>query len=231
MDIFIIRHGESEENAGTSTSDDAALTPRGREQARRTGQWFAESELRPQCLFISPALRTLETAHFIRKTLPVAAVVDPDLCEKGLLYESPGLSGDEIRARFDSPEGAPGGTEPGGTEQTQGLLLPEDFPRSTGWAGNTSDETKSEFVERAHRVLQRYVTEYAARFSAIGLVTHAHFAGFLLGALLDIPTHLISKRRLRHLNCGVTRIMCTEAYRLIHFMNATSHLGDLVVPE
>ncbi|TVQ26357.1 MAG: histidine phosphatase family protein [Spirochaetaceae bacterium] len=225
MNIYIIRHAESEENAGTSASNDAALTPRGREQARRTGHWLSNLELRPRSLFVSPALRTLETADLIRESLPVDATVDPDLCEHGLLYGDDGLSGAEIETRFGRD------LETRGTEQRSGYRLPADFTQSHGWARDLAGETKSDFVERALRVIERYGEGFRPGSPPIALVTHAHFGGFLLGTMLDIPSSMLSRRRMRQLNCGVTRIEFTESYRIVHFSNATAHLGDLVVSE
>ncbi len=213
VNIYIIRHGESEENAGASTSDDTALTLRGREQARRTGHWLSNLELRPRSLFVSPALRTMETADLIRESLSGDATVDPDLCEHGLLYENEGLSGTEIENRFEA------------------FNLPASFPRSHGWARNRDGESKSGFVERVMRVIERYDNGFPPGSPPIALVTHAHFGGYLLGTILDIPASLLSKRRIRQLNCGVTRVEFTDSYRIIHFMNATAHLGDAIALE
>lgn len=232
MNIYIIRHGESEENSGVSASGDAALTPRGREQARRTGRWLAGVDPQPTRILISPAVRTLQTAHLIRDALPVSAVVVPDLCEHGLLYDNDGLSGDEILSRFGSTAGT------AGTELPPELELPADFPKTHGWARGLEGETKTAFVARVDRVLSRYVGDGYGDGAgihdqdpgapAIALVTHAHIGGFILGRLLDIPEHLLSKRRLRHMNCGVSRIEFTESYRQLHFANATWHLGDQI---
>lgn len=239
MNIYIIRHGESEENSGVSSSGDAALTPRGREQARRTGRWLAGVYPQPTRIFVSPATRTLETARLIRDALAVSAVVDPDLCERGLLYDNDGLSGDEILSRFGST------AVTAGTELLPELELPAGFPKTHGWARGLEGETKPAFVARVDRVVSRYLGGYGdgnhgdrgdgagvhdqdPRAPAIALVTHAHIGGFILGRLLDVPEHLLSKRRLRHMNCGVSRIEFTESYRQLHFANATWHLGDQV---
>ncbi|MFP4510815.1 MAG: histidine phosphatase family protein [Spirochaetaceae bacterium] len=189
----------------------------------RTGRWLSSLEFRPKRLSVSPALRTLETADLILKTLKVDAFVDPDLCEHGLLYGDDGLSGAEIEARF--------GEHTGKRESRTAFHLPTDFPHSHGWALDLSGETKRDFLERATRVIRRYGEGYPPGSPAFALVTHAHFGGFVLGTMLDIPPAMLSKRRMRQVNCGVTRIEFTDSYRVVHFSNATAHLGDLVVHE
>ncbi|WP_295997128.1 phosphohistidine phosphatase SixA [Rugamonas sp.] len=63
MDLILWRHAEAED-AGPGLSDlERALTVKGQKQARRMGQWL-DSQLPEGCrIWVSPAVRTLQTAE------------------------------------------------------------------------------------------------------------------------------------------------------------------------
>lgn len=210
--LYVIRHGESAENTGESFSGDSPLTERGREQARRTGRWLARTADRnptPEVVYASPALRTLETAHAVADACGAPLVVDRDLCEFGMLYEAPGLSGSELQSLM--PE----------------AVLPADFPSDTGWAAASREESKASLHERVERSVTRYAggTGGAGDGPAVAaIVSHAHFGGFFLGRLFRIPADQLSQNRLRLFNCGVSRVTVTERYRQLDYGNLTTHL-------
>ena len=62
VSIWLVRHGESEANAGLVTSDPHTikLTEKGHEQANRQAQFFRDA---PSLIITSPFLRTKQTAH------------------------------------------------------------------------------------------------------------------------------------------------------------------------
>ncbi|MFM1652591.1 histidine phosphatase family protein [Brevibacillus sp. B_LB10_24] len=75
MNIYLIRHGESEHNVDrfrmAHTHDSKhALTERGRKQANLTGQFMSRQIMGNAVLYSSPYLRTIETAKAIHAMLP-----------------------------------------------------------------------------------------------------------------------------------------------------------------
>ena len=76
-DVVLLRHGESETAAAGLVGGDAALTARGREQAREAGRALAERPF--DACFTSPALRARETAGLVLEGRDVSRSVLPDL--------------------------------------------------------------------------------------------------------------------------------------------------------
>ncbi len=70
--VFLIRHGESESNAGlpSATADSALLTPRGRQQAELVARAIAEV---PALIVTSPYRRARQTAEPTIGRFPAAA--------------------------------------------------------------------------------------------------------------------------------------------------------------
>ena len=70
--VFLIRHGESESNAGlpSATADSAPLTPRGRWQAEQVARVIAEA---PALIVTSPFRRARQTAEPTVSRFPSAA--------------------------------------------------------------------------------------------------------------------------------------------------------------
>lgn len=215
--LYVIRHGQSMENTGENSGGDTKLTPTGRKQAALTGQWLqtgTENRPVPSAVFASPARRTVETARVIAEACGVPLMIDPDLCEFGMLYEAAGLTGTELKSLVP------------------GVELPKGFPMDQGWAVHTEGEDKDELHERVERSLERYV--YGTRWgatnepSSVAIVSHAHFGGFFLGRLFRIPAEQLSSNRLRLSNCGVSMVTITEKYRQLEMGNHTAHLNGVV---
>ncbi len=72
VQVFLIRHGQSESNAGLSSADPASipLTATGRRQARQVAQALADV---PALIVTSPYLRAQQTARPLIARHPAAA--------------------------------------------------------------------------------------------------------------------------------------------------------------
>jgi broad specificity phosphatase PhoE len=69
IDLYVIRHAESAANASGShliggRSNETPLTEKGTEQAIRLGCYLSAKAIEPDFIYSSPALRTLQTAHY-----------------------------------------------------------------------------------------------------------------------------------------------------------------------
>ncbi|WP_198035387.1 histidine phosphatase family protein [Streptacidiphilus rugosus] len=96
LTLTAVRHGQSTANAafhaaeaegaldvGISCRDaDLSLTSLGREEARALGRWLAtrDGDGLPQSLWVSPYLRTQETAELVVEELDRAGLPLPELC-------------------------------------------------------------------------------------------------------------------------------------------------------
>lgn len=106
--LYLVRHGESAQNAGVNKElripDHAVpLTQKGREQADETGA-FLERILRGEpsdniAMWVSPYRRTRETAEIIRRHVP-APVKEDDMLVELQFGIFDGLSDEEAAAEF-----------------------------------------------------------------------------------------------------------------------------------
>jgi broad specificity phosphatase PhoE len=110
-------------------------------------------------------------------------------------------------------------------------ILPEDFPEERGWAADFDGESKADLVARCDRVAAWLTSTHPAGSGAITIVSHAQFCGYLIGRLFGIPGETLSQNRIRLSNCGVTRIDFALTHKVIHYSNATFHLGDVGLLE
>ena len=102
MDLLLVRHGESAGNleGRLQGTVDSPLTPLGRSQAARVGEWLRGRGLRWNAAYCSPLVRAKETAAIIaEKSGFAAAVVDDELHEVGA-GSLEGLTRDEIFKRY-----------------------------------------------------------------------------------------------------------------------------------
>ena len=83
-DVLLIRHGESEANAGTSDDCDCGLTALGREQSEKTGRLLRRHfDLSGTIAITSPYRRARETAELIAQGSALAFRADPRVREWG----------------------------------------------------------------------------------------------------------------------------------------------------
>lgn len=68
QELYLIRHGESEMNVAThligGRSNHTPLTEKGIKQAKLLGKYFLEENIFPNRVFVSPAVRTLQTCQY-----------------------------------------------------------------------------------------------------------------------------------------------------------------------
>lgn len=68
--FYFVRHAETEMNVQPDIiggrSNQTPLTPRGKRQAALFGEWLgAQEDIKPDIVYVSPAIRTRDTAHII----------------------------------------------------------------------------------------------------------------------------------------------------------------------
>ena len=234
MELYIIRHGQSSNNAseetGTPRVCEPPLTEAGRRQAALVGERFrtldwarvhhyeAEDKVTQGLtrLYASPMLRTLETAEAIRRTTGLIPHVWIDIHEVGGVWLDhgdgrgpvglPGLGRAEIRERFPH------------------FVLPPEV-REDGW-WNRPHEADEQGHLRAQRVAGE-LRELANTDERVGIVSHGGIGSYLLDVLLGLL--FVPHIRFSMNNTSVTRVdMTPEGNRLL-FSNRVDHLpGELV---
>jgi phosphohistidine phosphatase len=75
MDLILWRHAEAEDGDGIFSDSKRRLTPRGEKQAQQVAHWLQQHLPRKRKILVSPAERTLQTAH----ALECAYEIEPRL--------------------------------------------------------------------------------------------------------------------------------------------------------
>lgn len=95
MRVYIVRHGQSTNNAGQTLLDDPPLTPLGRRQMKRVAKWLAEEPATIHWLLTSPFLRALQSASLLEQVLELESETWDDLRE----YDAEMETEDEVWER------------------------------------------------------------------------------------------------------------------------------------
>ncbi len=225
MQLYLIRHGESTNNAlGTDVgrSHDPALTDLGMRQAEILAAHLADPQLpgngwetpggyHLDHLYCSAMQRALQTAEPIGKALGLKPEVWTDIHEQGGIY-------------LDEPDGGRSG-HPGLTleaiqAQFPNFMLP-DTVTSAGW-WNRDYETRGMAAGRAIAVAERLL-DRRANDEQIGIVSHGFFMNLLIKALLhQLPS---PDMYYSHYNTGITRIdIEADSFMRLRYFNRVGHL-------
>jgi phosphohistidine phosphatase len=97
MKVFVVRHSVPEDGDDYEENPDPPLSKEGREIAEALGKWMLEAEVLPNFIWVSPKLRTQETAEIIRDAigLPEEAVevkgsMDSDMSIRKMVLKAAG---------------------------------------------------------------------------------------------------------------------------------------------
>ncbi len=216
MQLYLIRHAESENNAISPHDrvEDPPITELGRQQAEHLSAWM--QTLKIDTLITSPFRRALETTRSILQITPQKAHVWLDMHERGGCYRgylpdeiegAMGLGAAEIRAHL--------------TIDDRECRIDETIDQS-GWWGGKDQETDDEAKQRASAVARRLQNTFGANGQTIVAVTHADFKRLLLGAMLPqvLDPHSIGPMR----NTGITKVDFDGSRWQLDWLNSVSHL-------
>jgi 2,3-bisphosphoglycerate-dependent phosphoglycerate mutase len=232
MDLFIVRHGQSFNNALEDVKDrveDPPLTEAGEKQAERVGEYLgggrhllaverSDGNRLLDHIYCSPMLRTLQTAQPIGRALNMAPEVWVDIHEWGGIFLDhgdergivgyPGMNRSDIEQRF------------------HGYVVPATISEDGWWDPSRGQEQTASAHGRAIGVAEA-LWERAGEESRIALVAHGGFIDSLLKALL----HLLPSQHvgLEHHNTAITHLKFTEAKLQMHYMARTEHLPDELI--
>jgi broad specificity phosphatase PhoE len=227
MELYLIRHGQSLNNAMNETLRqrvcDPPLTELGGQQARlaaerlrsldwaRPPSWDSEDGSRLTRLYTSPMLRALETAEAIRQATELTPHVWTDLHEHGGIW----LDYNDGRGQV----GLPGMGRSEMQERFPHFVLPEGLPEDGWWNRPFEDEASA--YGRAQRVAHG-LRQWANTEERMGLVGHGGLGDSLIGALLDMP--FVGHLRFNQYNTALSRLDVTPQGVKLRFLNRVDHL-------
>ena len=234
MELFIIRHGQSGNNALTNISDrsvDPPLTDLGERQAEMLGEYVARGEnqelsreatgntkyelrqgLGITSLFTSPMYRSLQTVQPVSRASGLAPRIWVDIHEEGGMFLNHG--GDEGLV------GYPGRPRSEILAEFPDYVLPTSFDE-TGW-WNKDHEDPASLLVRATKVSEQ-LREMAKTEDRVAIITHGAFMNALLNAIFG----QISEGHMyyRHHNTAISRFYMDGDGRFeVLYLNSTVHL-------
>ena len=235
MELFIIRHGQSGNNALANIRDrsvDPPLTDLGERQAEMLGEYVARGEnqelsrettgntkyelrhgLGITSLFTSPMYRSLQTVQPVSRASGLAPRIWVDIHEEGGMFLNHG--GDEGLV------GYPGRTRSEILAEFPDYVLPTSFDE-TGW-WNKDHEDPASLLVRATKVSEQ-LKEMAKTEDRVAIITHGAFMNALLNAIFG----QISEGHMyyRHHNTAISRFYMDGDGRFeVLYLNSTVHLN------
>lgn len=171
MKLLLIRHAESEGNAGGVIQGQAEypLSERGWAQARQLAAHVAQEHPDTARVYASPQIRAMQTAEVVAQALGVTLVRDERLREYGV-GEFAGLTSAEIEQRFPQ-------------------FIKER--RARGWASIPGEEGREPFHRRVVEVFAEIVARHSGddSESQVAVVSHggtlSAYLSSLVGCKLD----------------------------------------------
>ena len=232
MELYIIRHGQSSNNASGDDGQrvcDPPLTGIGEAQANQLARYLASDGggavgIRPgfrfDRLFSSPMLRAMQTAAPAGKALGIRPEIWIDIHEEGGIWLDEGDDRGEV--------GYPGLTRSEIETRFPGFVIPEAITEAGWW--NRPPEVKSEWRARASRVASVLHERFAGTGERIGLVCHGGFANDLLHAVFaGMPDSIYFENP----NTAISRLDFNgKGWVQVRYLSLVAHLTpDLITPE
>jgi 2,3-bisphosphoglycerate-dependent phosphoglycerate mutase len=211
VQLYLIRHGQSENNACPEHMrvEDAELTELGQQQARHLAPWIATLEL--DRLFCSPFRRTLQTAWPLMQQAGLEVEVKIPLHEVGGCVAGPG--GDDLVGR-------PGITGDELREDFPGYQVPASIDEN-GWWKSQPNETDAQLHKRVEDLFQSTVEEFADSDQKIGFMMHADITHHLLSVVARVTGDRLARVLY---NTAVTRLTIGRDSLVMDIYNSISHL-------
>lgn len=228
MELFLIRHGQSANNALGDVKrrdKDPELTELGEEQAEHLSAYLAAGghlspgervEGRPlfDRLYCSPMIRAMRTAVPLGKKLGITPEVWVDIHEMGGIYLDHGGERGTV--------GYPGQTRGEMAARFPGYALPDEVGEDGWWAGGM----ESFHVGQGRAIgVAAALRERAAENERIALVSHGGFGSCLLQALgRQLPAEGVYYD---HGNTAISRLELRDGgVTVMRYLNRLDHLPE-----
>jgi 2,3-bisphosphoglycerate-dependent phosphoglycerate mutase len=245
MELYFIRHGQSQNNANWNNTDyqespDPALTEIGLEQARLLAEFLKKNQtisndkvwnIQNRYGFGLTHIYTSLMERAVYTAAPVAKALDLPLTAWKEIHEEGGIfsRGDATNIR-----GLPGKTRSFFTENFPTMTLPEELDE-TGW-WNRPFEGNEERQPRADQVLLDLLARHKDRegqpIHRVAFVSHGGFFMRLVGAILKLPWRqaALGMRSWFILNnCSISRFEFHQEEINLAYLNRTDYLPDHLI--
>ncbi len=245
MELYFIRHGQSQNNANWGKKDyrenpDPALTDLGKEQACHVAEFLkdAQSITNPKIWNIQNRLGfglthiyTSLMDRAVNTAAPTARALSIPFAAWEEIHESGGIFGRDKETRL---KGLPGKSRAYFEQQFPELGLP-DHLNGEGW-WNRPFETEEECHTRAETFLANLLTRHGDREGRpeerIAIFSHGGFFVHLMFAILNTPWRQAAqgmKSWFMMNNCAISRIDFDPEGINIAYLNRTDHLPDHLI--
>ncbi len=234
MQLFVVRHGESANNALTDVSKrskDPKLTENGEQQIVHAGRFIAEGgHLTPKeragggpfvdHIYCSPMWRCLRTAQPIGEATGLTPEVWVDIHESGGIFLDHGENGGVV--------GYPGMTRAEMLAEFSGYALPDRVSDEGWWRGGMEEVhlCHGRAMGVAAALKKRAGEDHeAGKPQRIALVSHGGFMhSFLMALGLGLPGNGMS---FFHNNTAIDRIdIDAQGHVHVTYINRVTHLPD-----
>lgn len=247
MRLYLIRHGESANNAlmartgqAFGRSPDPELTETGHRQAERLADYLAHPqgdplqhprrapETGPQAfglthIYCSLMTRSILTAQYVANACGLPLVAHPDIFENQGIFEL---------AEDGTKTGLPGPDRGYFEKRFPDLQLPDGL-NDSGWY-NRPHETDELFLQRAERVAVDFVRRHAGSDDTVALVIHGNLIDQLINVFTGLGRHDDNydshweANWVTH-NTSITRIDFKSKSKVVVYTNRLEHLTpDLI---
>lgn len=213
MQLFLIRHAESENNARPAYQrvEDPSITAVGRLQAEALAQWTRS--LKIDVLITSPFRRSLQTSRMVvESSAPTEALIWHNVFERGGCYL--GYGDTNIQPR-------PGLGRSSIMNELPAAKIDETITEEGWWAGQLK-ETDQETEQRAGVVINRLIDTFGDSGKNVIAVLHADFIRTMLAQMLHPAADAVQFGPLR--NTGITKVDFNGQRWRLDWLNSVSHL-------
>lgn len=209
MKLLLIRHAESEGNAGGVIQGQAEypLSERGWTQARLLAARVAQEHPTTARVYASPQIRAMQTAEVVAQALGVALVRDERLREYGV-GEFAGLTSAEIEQRFPQ--------------------YLQARKQARGWPPIPGEEGREPFHRRVAEVFAEIVARHSGdeRESQVAVVSHGGTLSAYLASLVGCGLDRFYPFRFHNASLTVLDIgerICIERHNDIRHLSLAAY--------
>lgn len=246
MQLYFIRHGQSQNNANWGDPDytespDPALTEAGIEQACHVSEFLREAQtlvnskewnIQNRRGFGLTHIYTSLMERAVHTAAPTARALGIPFAAWEELHESGGIFGRDGDMKL---RGLPGRSRSYFEQHFPELSLP-DHLNGTGWWNNRPFETEEECHRRTEKFLADLIARHGDRDGQpeqrIAVFSHGGFFVHLMFAILDTPWRQAANGLQSWFvlnNCSISRIDIQAGGINIAYLNRTDHLPDHLI--
>ena len=232
MQLYLVRHGQSQNNVGNTSAHNVPLTTLGHEQIRRVADALADKRFyifsrvlpfvffREHChakknlecekirqfdaLYCSPLDRALQTSAILHSKLTLTPYVHPNFSEVGFCWGEPNATLEQLQSSYP-------------------CAVMDASISNNSWAP-AACETEDEAYERAGKVVRFLSARHSDPNARVLVVSHGRFGSILIGYLVG-GVRPCGYSRYAQNNGGISLVEIANGRIQLRFLNATAHLS------